>query len=70
MAARQATGGGEASPPERGWATDPATLVRVSQALARQLPAEMAALESAVTAAPADRPLPRRLPGRHVRGRA
>lgn len=45
MAARQATVGGDASSPERGWATDPATLVRVRQALTRQLPAGMPAMD-------------------------
>ena len=62
--------GGEASSPERDWATDPATLTRVSEALTRQLPAGMPVLEPAGAATPAGRPLPRRRPGRHARRRA
>ena len=70
MAARQAADGGQAASPERDWATDPATLVRVSQALTRQLPAGMPVLEPARAAPPlAGRPLPRRRPGRHARRR-
>lgn len=71
MAARQAADGREASSPERDWVTDPATLIRVSEALTRQLPAGMPVLEPAGAAPPAaGRPLPGRRPGRHARGRA
>ena len=69
MAARQATDGGQASSPERDWATDPATLTRVSEALIRQLPAGMPVLAPAGARGPG-RPLPRRRPGRHARRRA
>ena len=63
--------GAEASSPEPDWATDPATLTRVSEALTRQLPAGMPMLAPAGAATPAGRPLPRRRPGgRHARGRA
>ena len=67
MAARQATGSQRRGVPERDWATDPATLTRVSEALTRQLPAGMSMLEPAGAATLAGRPLPRRRPGRHVR---
>ena len=47
MAARQATGSQRRGVPERDWATDPATLTRVSEALTRQLHAGMPMLEPA-----------------------